>query len=216
MTLTYLPFSIAPPQTFPLLSPFSPFLAPVRCFKTWVPIIYQFFYPSLSLRSFAPTSIPLLSIMQKLAGTTLPCTLTLTVLLQSNTGLSLSSGAALFTSLALNAAKSSIPFGRIKCHSKAWWAAEVEDAVSKRRKAFTAAHRSDEDRQAYISASRRPSFVIAKAKAEAWQTTCSFLLPKSNLYLYALFFTLTLDLLPPLLTFLTVLPGSWLWSTPLT
>ena len=56
----------------------------------------------------------------------------------------------------------------------------MESAVSERRKAFAAAHRSDEDRQAYISASRRASSVIAKAKAEAWQTTCSFLSPKSN------------------------------------
>ena len=76
-------------------------------------------------------------------------------------------------------AKSSIPFGRIKCHSKAWWSAEVEEAVSERRKTFAAAHRSDEDRQAYISASRLESSVIAKAKAEAWQMTCSFLSPKS-------------------------------------
>ena len=93
---------------------------------------------------------------------------------------SLSSAAALFTSLALNAAKSSIPFGRIKRPPKAWWSAEVEEAVSERRKAFAAAHRSDENRQAYISASRRASSVIAKAKAEAWQTTCSSLSPKSN------------------------------------
>ena len=94
--------------------------------------------------------------------------------------LSLSSAAALFTSLALNAAKSSIPFGRIKRHPKAWWFAEVEEAVGERRKAFPAAHRSDEDRQAYISASRRASSVMAKANAEAWQTTCSSLSPKSN------------------------------------
>ena len=80
--------------------------------------------------------------------------------------LSLSSAAALFSSLVLNAAKSSIPFGRIKRHPKAWWSAEVEGAVSERR-------------QAYISTSRRASSVIAKAKAEAWQTTCSFLSPKS-------------------------------------
>ena len=93
---------------------------------------------------------------------------------------SLSSAAALFTSLTLNAAKSSIPFGRIKCPPKAWWSAEVEQAVSERRRAFAAAHRSDEDRQAYISASRRTSSVIAKAKAEAWQTTCSSLSPRSN------------------------------------
>ena len=46
---------------------------------------------------------------------------------------SLSSAAALFTSLALNAAKSSIPFGCIKRHPKAWWSAEVESAVSERR-----------------------------------------------------------------------------------
>ena len=93
---------------------------------------------------------------------------------------SLSSAAALFTSLALNAAKSSIPFGRIKRHPKAWWSGEVESAVSERRKAFAATHRSDEDRQAYISASRRASSVNAKAKAEAWQTTCSSLSPRSN------------------------------------
>ena len=53
----------------------------------------------------------------------------------------------------------------------------MESAVSERRKAFDAAHRSDEDRQAYISASRHASSVIAKA--EAWQTTCSSLTPKS-------------------------------------
>ena len=94
--------------------------------------------------------------------------------------LSLFSAAALFTSLTLNAAKSSIPFGCIKRPPKAWWSAEVEQAVSERRKAFAAAHRSDEDRQAYISASRRASSVIAKAKAETWQTTCSSLSPRSN------------------------------------
>ena len=93
---------------------------------------------------------------------------------------SLSSAAALFTSLALNAARSSIPFGHIKHHPKAWWSPEVEEAVSERRKAFDAAHRIDEDRQAYISASRRALLDIAKAKAEAWQTTCSSLSPRSN------------------------------------
>ena len=94
--------------------------------------------------------------------------------------LSLPSAAALFTSLVLNAAKSSIPFGRIKRPPTVWWSAEVESAVSERPKAFAAAHGSDEDRQVYISASRRASSVIAKAKAEAWQTTCSSLSPDSN------------------------------------
>ena len=92
--------------------------------------------------------------------------------------LSLPSAAALFTSLTLNAAKSSIPFGRIKRPPKAWWSAEVEEAVGERRRAFATAHRSDEDRQAYISASRRASSVIAKA--EAWQATSTSLSPKSN------------------------------------
>ena len=93
--------------------------------------------------------------------------------------LSPSSAAALFTSLALNAAKVSIPFDHIKRYSKAW-SAEVESVVSERRKAFAATHRSDEDHQAYISASRRASSVIAKTKAEAWQTTCSSLSSRSN------------------------------------
>ena len=92
----------------------------------------------------------------------------------------LSSAAALFTSLTLNAAKSSILFGRIKRHPKVWWCAEVEETVRERRKAFAAAHRSHEDPQAYISASQRASSVITKAKAEAWQATCSSLLPKFN------------------------------------
>ena len=38
---------------------------------------------------------------------------------------------------------------------------------SERRDAFAAAQRSDDDRQAYISASRRASSVVAKAKAKA-------------------------------------------------
>ena len=59
---------------------------------------------------------------------------------------SLSSAAGLFTSLALNAAKSSISFGRIKRPPKAWWSAGVEQAVSERCRAFAATHRSDEDR----------------------------------------------------------------------
>ena len=197
MTLTHPPFSIAPLLTSPLLLLLLLFLAPGRCFRTWVLTTYQFFYLSFSLRSFAPTSVPLPSTFRKLAGMALPPTLTLTVLLQRNIHL------FLFTSLALNAAKSSIPFGRIKRHPKAWWSAEVEQAVGERRRAFATAHRSDEDRQAYISASRRASSVIAKA--EAWQTTCTSLSPKS---MHSL-----LPRLPPLLT---VLPGNRLRFMPLT
>ena len=92
MTLTHPPFfiaplAVAPLLTSPLLLLLLPFHAPGRCFRTWVLTIYQFFYLSLSLRSFAPTSVPLPSIFRKLAGMTLPTTLTLTVLLQRNTRL---------------------------------------------------------------------------------------------------------------------------------
>ena len=94
--------------------------------------------------------------------------------------LPLSSAASHFSSLALNAAKASIPFGRIKRLPQAWWSSEVEAAVKERRKRFATAHRGDEERQAYISASRHATSVIAKAKAAAWQKTCSGLSPKSN------------------------------------
>ena len=82
MTLKHPSFSIAPSAVAPLLtSPLLPLLLPFlalgRCFRSWVLTIYQFFYPSLSLRSFAPTSVPLPSIFKKLAGIPLPSTLTL-------------------------------------------------------------------------------------------------------------------------------------------
>ena len=137
-------------------------------------------------------------------------TLTFTVLQpREYWSLSLSSAAALFTFLALNAAKSSIPFDHIKRPPKTWWSAEMESAVSERRKTFAAAHRSDEDRQAYISASRqslpRPRQRHGKRLA---------LLFHLNL---CILFVLSLALLPPLLTFPTVLlPGNRLRFMPLT
>ena len=95
-------------------------------------------------------------------------TLTFAVLLQKNTLLfSFSSAAALFTSLTLNAAKFFSLFDHVKRQFQAWWSPEEKEAVSERIKAFAAAHRSDENRQAYISASRHVSSIIAKAKVEA-------------------------------------------------
>ena len=67
------PFSIAPLAVAPLLtSPLLPllllFLAPGRCFRTWVLTTYQFFYLSLSLRSFTPTSAPFLQFSESSLG----------------------------------------------------------------------------------------------------------------------------------------------------
>ena len=92
MTLLYLPFyiaplAVAPPLTSSLLPHLWPFLAPGRCFRTWVLTTYQFFYLSLSLRSFGPTSVLLPSTFRKLAGITLSPTLTPIVPLQRNTRL---------------------------------------------------------------------------------------------------------------------------------
>ena len=87
MTLPHPPFSIAPLLTSPLLPPLLPFPAPGRCYRTLFLTTYQFFYLSLSLRSFAPTSVPLPSIFRKLAGMAFPLISTLTVLLQRNTRL---------------------------------------------------------------------------------------------------------------------------------
>ena len=155
-------------------------LAPGRCFRPLVLTTYQFFYLSLFPRS-CPNERPPSFNFEKARWDDFAshfdshCPFA-----EKYSSLSLSSAAALFTSLTLNAAKPSIPFGHIKRHPKDWWSGEVEGVVSERRKAFAAAYRSDEDRQAYISASRRASSVIAKAKDEAWQTTCSSLSPKSN------------------------------------
>ena len=92
MILTRPPFSIAPLAVAPLLpSPLLPplllFLAPGRCFRTWVLTTCQLFYLSLSPWFFVPTSVLLPLTFIKLAGMTLSPTLTLTVLLQRNTHL---------------------------------------------------------------------------------------------------------------------------------
>ena len=77
-------------------------------------------------------------------------------------------------------AKVFIPFGSVKRQTHSWWSAEVEEAVSERHKGFAAAHRSDGDRQAYISTSRHALSVIAKLKTKAWQATSLSFSPKSN------------------------------------
>ena len=86
----------------------------------------------------------------------------------------------------------------------------MESAVSERRKAFAAAHRSDEDRQVYISASSRAS--QSSPRLRHGRRLALFF----HLNLYTLF-ALSLARLPPLPTSPTVLlPGNRLRSMPLT
>ena len=224
MTLTHplfsiAPLAVAPLLTSPLLPLLLPFLAPGRCFRTWVLTIYQFFYLSLSLSpAYRPNECPPSFSFQKARwdgfasyfDSHCPSA-------EEYSSLSLSSAAALFTSLALNAAKSSIPFGRIKRPPKAWWSAEVEEAVSERRKAFAAAHRSDEDRSPPLDVPRQSS---PRPKRRHGRRLALLSHLSLTLNLYTLFFALLLALfprLPPLLTSLTVfLPGNRLRSMPLT
>ena len=126
-TLMYLPFyivplEVSPPLTPPLLSPLSPFPAPGRCFRTWDLITYQFFYLSLSLSGLSPQrASPSLNFQKARWDDFVSYFDSHCPSAEEYSSLSLSSAAALFTSLTLNAAKSSIPFGRIKRPPKAWW-----------------------------------------------------------------------------------------------
>ena len=182
MTLTHPPFSIAPLAVAPLLtSPFFPSTLAFSC--SWEVLQdlgsdHRPIFLSIPLSPvFRPNERPPSFNFQKARWDCFAsyfdshCPSA-----EEYSSLSVSSAAALFTSLAMNAAKSFILFGRIKRPPEAWWSAEVEQAVGERCRAFATAHRSDEDCQAYISASRRASSVIA----EAWQTTCTSLSPKSN------------------------------------
>ena len=73
MTLTHPPFSIAPLAvapllTSPLLPLLLPFLAPERCFRTWVLATYQFFYPSLSPGLLPQRASPFLQLSESSLG----------------------------------------------------------------------------------------------------------------------------------------------------
>ena len=99
----------------------------------------------------------------------------------SNLGLlSLSEANQSFTQLVHDAAIFAIPYGSINHSPKAWWSPEIAAAGADRRKAFAKAHRSEQDRQAYIAQSRYTSTVISKAKAASWQKTCTSLSPKTR------------------------------------
>ena len=136
MTLTHPPFSIAPlavalPLTSLLLPPLWSFPAPGRCYQDLgsdhLPILLSIplspvFRPNEHPPSFNFQRAPWDGFASYFDS---HCPSA-----EEYSSLSLSSAAALFTSLTLNAAKSSIPFGRIKRPPKAWWSPEVEEAVS--------------------------------------------------------------------------------------
>ena len=118
---------------------------------------------------------------RKFAGTTSPSTLTLTVLLQSITPLFLFP--LRLTSRLWYQMRPNFPF--------------LSVAVKERRWAFAEAHKSEEDRQAHISASRHVSSVIAKGKTEVWQATSSSLSPFNLILNHSILsFVLSLNLLP--------------------
>ena len=85
-----------------------------------------------------------------------------------------------FSFILVEAAKASIPFGRIGRSPKAWWSQEPESAERERRRARFEAHRSEAHRLRYIDASRRASSVIFRAKSATWQAICSNLSPRSD------------------------------------
>ena len=139
---------------------------------------------------------------------------------EKDSSLSLYSAAALFTSLVLNAAKSSISFGRIKgsqkpCGLLRWKVRLVKDAslslplTEEMKIARLTSSLLDAPRQS----SSRPRLRRDRRLALLFH-------PNQTRKLYTLFSALLQALLlclPPLLIFLTVpLPGNWLWSLPLT
>ena len=73
-----------------------------------------------------------------------------------------------FSLFLVEAAKASIPFGRLGRSPKAWWSQEAESAVRERRRARSEAHRSEAHRLRYIDASRRAPSVISRAKSATW------------------------------------------------
>ena len=196
--------------TFLLLPPLLPFPAPGRCFRTWVLITYQLFYLSPFLRSIAPTSVTLPSIFRKLAGMTLP------LYFDSHcpsageySSFSLSSAAALFTSLALNSATSNAlpkPGGLLR-----WKERLVKDA--RLSLLFTEVMKIARLTSLLLGLSSQSSPRLRHGRRLALFSHRNLTL---NLYTFS--FALSLALfLPPVLISLTVLiPGSLLRFTPLT
>ena len=226
MTLTQPPFSIAPLAVAPLLtSPLLPllllFLDPGRCYRTWILTIYQFFYLSFSLRSFAPTSVPLPSIPKKLSGMALTPTLTFTVLQQRNTRLFLFPLLLLYLPLwhfmqpnlpFLSAASNALlkPGGLLR-----WKKRLVKDA--RLSLPLTEVMKIDRLTSPLLDAPRQSS---PRPRLRHGSRLALLFYLGLTLNLYTLFFALSLAHLPRLLPLLTsrtaLLPGNRLRSMPLT
>jgi len=94
------------------------------------------------------------------------------------------------SSLLLNAAKASIPFGRLGRLLKAWWCEEAELAVRDRQEGTLWGASFRGLSLTYVEASRRASSLICRAKAKTWQATCNNLPPAQGLALFSTFSTL--------------------------
>ena len=128
MTLTTQFFFIAPSLTS-LRPSLWLFLTFGRCFKTWILIISQYFL----IVSLCPDAQPCSFNFQKTCWNDFNSHCSL-----AEEYSSLSFAATLFTSLAQNATKFFISFGRIKRQSQSWWSRELEDKVTKRCEASAA------------------------------------------------------------------------------
>ena len=199
------------------------FLAPGRCFRTLVLTTYQLLLLSVPLSpAYRPNERPPSFNFQKARWDGFASYIdSHCPSAEEYSSLSHSSAAALFTSLTLNAAKSSIPFGRIKRLPKAWWfllrwrVRLVKDG----RLLLPLTEVMENDRltspllDAPCQSSPRPRLRHGRRLALHFYLNLT-------LNLCTLFFALSLALLPrlpPLLTFLTVLlPGNRLHSIPLT
>ena len=99
--------------------------------------------------------------------------------------------------------KSSIPFGRIKCHSKAWWSAEMEEAVSENARLslqLTEATKIAKRTSPLLDAPRQS---LPRPRLRHGRRLALLFYLHQIQKLYTLFFTLSLALfpgLPPLLT----------------
>ena len=151
-------------RSYPKVSFDSSFPALGWCFQTWALITFQFFLPSFFLHSPSRISVLLYSTSRKLVRMTLLFINIHTVFLQRNT--SFFSIVILFSSLALNAVKSSTPFGRNQHQPQAWWPFDVGEAEKERLQAFDFALKMVKSDRLTSQPLGLPCSVIAKVKAK--------------------------------------------------